>query len=81
MANIVLLKDKRGDAVYPKSHSDAIQVANEEKNLTHEELARVLGKSQSYVTNTIGLLRLPEEVKNSISHRARALQILRNKLL
>ena len=28
------------------------------------ELAKVLGKSQSYVTNMIGLLRLPEEIKN-----------------
>ena len=37
------------------------------KNLTHEELAKVLGKSQSYVTNTIGLLRLPDEVKKYVA--------------
>ena len=51
----------------------------ESRDLTHTELAKVVGKSQAYVTNTIGLLRLPEEVKDlvidnkiSMSH-ARAL--------
>ena len=38
----------------------------EAKNFTHEELAKVLGKSQSYITNTIGLLRLPEEIKDLV---------------
>ena len=33
---------------------------------THEELAKVLGKSQSYVTNMIGLVRLPDEVKQMV---------------
>jgi ParB family chromosome partitioning protein len=36
------------------------------KNLTHEELAKVLGKSQSYITNTVGLLRLPENIRELV---------------
>ncbi len=31
--------------------------------LTHEELANKIGKSRSYVTNSLGLLNLPEEVQ------------------
>lgn len=34
--------------------------------ITQEELAKRLGKSRSHITNTIGLLTLPEEVKNMI---------------
>lgn len=32
--------------------------------LTHEELATKIGKSRSYVTNSLGLLNLPEEVQD-----------------
>lgn len=35
--------------------------------LTQEELAKKLGKSRSHITNTIGLLSLPEEVKQMIT--------------
>lgn len=51
---------------------NAIEEANAYKNLlamlkiTQEELATKLGKSRSHITNTIGLLTLPEEVKNMI---------------
>lgn len=34
--------------------------------ITQEELAKRLGKSRSYITNMLGLLRLPTNVKNDI---------------
>ena len=34
--------------------------------ISQEELARRIGKSRSYVTNMIGLLKLPEDVKNDV---------------
>ena len=37
-------------------------------NITQEELAGKIGKSRVYVTNILGLLRLPEGVKNDILH-------------
>lgn len=35
-------------------------------NITQEELAVKIGKSRSHVTNTLGLLRLPDEVQNMV---------------
>ncbi len=35
-------------------------------NITQEELAQKIGKSRSYITNMLGLLRLPNEVKDDI---------------
>lgn len=54
-------------------------------NITQEELANRLGKSRSHITNMLGLLNLPEEVKDmiidnkiSMSH-ARVLSKMENK--
>ena len=38
----------------------------QELNLTQEELSKKVGKSRSHVTNMMGLLTLPEEVKDMI---------------
>jgi ParB family chromosome partitioning protein len=35
-------------------------------NITQDELAVKIGKSRSHVTNTLGLLRLPEDVQNMV---------------
>ena len=40
--------------------------------LTQEELAKRLGKSRSHITNMLGLLNLPEEVKEAITHDKKA---------
>lgn len=40
-----------------------------EFNHTHDSLAKVIGKSRSYITNTIRLLNLPEDVKNLVLER------------
>ena len=37
--------------------------------LTQEELAKRLGKSRSYITNTLGLLNLPEDIQNDINEK------------
>ena len=37
------------------------------KNITQEELAHRMGKSRSHITNMLGLLRLPSEVKTMIN--------------
>ncbi len=38
--------------------------------LTHEDLATKIGKSRSYVTNSLGLLNLPEEVQQLLLSKA-----------
>lgn len=38
-----------------------------EFNYTHEEMARVIGKSRSHITNLMRLLALPERIKEDVS--------------
>ena len=66
MMEIALLENLQREDLNPIEEANAYVKIMETKNLTHEELARVLGKSQSYVTNMIGLLRLPEEIKDYV---------------
>ena len=74
-----------------RENLNAIEEATAYKNLidamqvTQEELARRLGKSRTHITNMLGLLNLPEEVKDmmveekiSMSH-ARVLSKLQDK--
>ena len=65
MMEIALLENLQREDLNAIEEANAYIKIMEAKNLTHEELAKVLGKSQSYVTNMIGLLRLPEEDRKS----------------
>lgn len=66
MMEIALLENLQREDLNPIEEASAYVKIMEAKGLTHEELAKVLGKSQSYVTNMIGILRLPEEVKDLV---------------
>ena len=66
MMEIALLENLQREDLNAIEEANAYIKIMEAKNLTHEELAKVLGKSQSYVTNMIGLIRLPEEVKQMV---------------
>ena len=66
MMEIALLENLQREDLNAIEEATAYVKIMEAKNLTHEELAKVLGKSQSYVTNMIGLLRLPEEIKKLV---------------
>ena len=66
MMEIALLENLQREDLNPIEEAAAYQKIMETKNLTHDELAKVLGKSQSYVTNMVGLLRLPEEIKDYV---------------
>ena len=66
MMEIALLENLQREDLNPIEEAAAYVRIMEAKNLTHEELAKVLGKSQSYVTNMIGILRLPDDVKKMV---------------
>jgi len=66
MMEIALLENLQREDLNPFEEANAYVKIMEAKNLTHDELAKVLGKSQSYVTNTIGLLRLPDNIKELV---------------
>jgi ParB family chromosome partitioning protein len=66
MMEIALLENLQREDLNAIEEAAAYQKIMEAKNLTQDELAKVLGKSQSYVNNMVGLLRLPEEIKNYV---------------
>ena len=66
MMEIALLENLQREDLNPFEEANAYVKIMEAKNLTHDELAKVLGKSQSYITNTIGLLRLPENIRDLV---------------
>ena len=62
--------------------AEALQSVVERNNLTHEELARRLGKSRTAITEALAISKMPEEVKTicrlaDISSKSLLLQIVR----
>ena len=84
MAEVALLENIQRENLNPIEEAIAYKQLLEKRNLTHETLSVKVGKSRSHVTNTLGLLRLPEEVKELVSKgkismgHARALSKLEN---
>lgn len=64
MMEIALLENLQRENLNSIEEANAYVKIMDAKGLTHEELGRVVGKSQSYIANTVGLLRLPDEVKD-----------------
>ncbi|PKK96168.1 MAG: chromosome partitioning protein ParB, partial [Tenericutes bacterium HGW-Tenericutes-3] len=85
VAEIALAENLQRENLTPIEEAEAYKIVMSNLKLTQNELAEKVGKSRSHVTNTLGLLNLPEEVQNmlltsqiSMGH-ARALSKLENK--
>ena len=66
MMEIALLENLQRENLNPFEEANAYVKIMNAKGLTQEEFSKVVGKSQSYINNTIGLLRLPEDVKDMV---------------
>ncbi len=67
MMEIALLENLQRENLNPLEEATAYKKLQEALSLTQEALATRLGKSRSYITNMLGLLTLPEEVKDFIT--------------
>lgn len=67
MMEIALLENLQREDLNAIEEAMAYRTLQERLELTQEELARKVGKSRSHITNMLGLLRLPEEVKEMVS--------------
>ena len=67
MAEVALLENIQRENLNPIEEAIAYKQLLEKRNLTHETLSIKVGKSRSHVTNILGLLRLPDEVKELVS--------------
>ena len=63
MAEISLVENLQREDLSPIEEAKAYEVIIKDLNITQNELANKIGKSRSYVTNIIGLLKLPNEVQ------------------
>ena len=82
MMEIVLIENIQRENLNPIEEAMAYDSILKSSNITQDELAKKFGKSRSYITNSLGLLRLPDDTKKyvednklSMSH-ARALSKL-----
>lgn len=69
MMEIALLENLQREDLTPIEEASAYKKISDTLNLTQEELSKRVGKSRSYVTNTLGLLKLPEETQNLINEK------------
>ncbi len=67
MMEIALLENLQRENLTCIEEAEAYEKIRTSLNLTQEELAKRIGKSRSYITNAIGLLKLPEETKKLIN--------------
>ena len=67
MAEISLLENIQRENLNPIEEALAYKQLLEKSHMTHENLSTKVGKSRSYITNVIGLLRLPSEVQELVS--------------
>lgn len=66
MMEIALLENIQREDLNPIEEASAYQNIIELGGFTQEEFAKKFGKSRSHVTNMLGLLELPEQVKNYV---------------
>ena len=68
MMEIALLENLQRENLSSIEEAEAYKTMIERLNLTQDELSNKVGKSRSYVTNILGLLRLPSEVQKMIAN-------------
>lgn len=84
LAELALLENIQREDLTIVEEARAYQNALESLQLTHLELAQKIGKSRSYVSNTLGILSLPEAILDLINQgqismgHARALSKLKD---
>ncbi|MDD3113848.1 MAG: ParB/RepB/Spo0J family partition protein, partial [Candidatus Izemoplasmatales bacterium] len=84
LAELALLENIQREDLTITEEAQAYQFAIETLHLTHLELAEKIGKSRSYVSNTLGILSLPASVIDEVNQgnlsmgHARALSKLKD---
>ena len=52
---------------YNEIQPDQQEFILNQKNLTHEQIARLIGKARSHITNMLRILKLPDKIKKYIA--------------
>ena len=73
MMEIALIENIQREDLNPIDEATSISNIIKLRGYTHEEFATKFGKSRTYVTNILGLLKLPDEVKKNISPKKKSI--------
>jgi ParB family chromosome partitioning protein len=68
LREFALIENIQRENLNPIEIAESLKSLIEEHNYTHEELAKIISKSRSYVTNLLRLLSLPESVQEKIKN-------------
>lgn len=68
LAELALLENLQREDLTAVEEAIAIYKLQSKLQLTHEELGKKIGKSRTYITNLLGLLRLPNEILNDVNN-------------
>jgi ParB family chromosome partitioning protein len=79
---IALIENLQRKDLTPFEEANGIQALGERWGLTHEEIAKKIGKSRSSVTEVLGLRSIPDELKalcieNGVLSKSQLLQVAR----
>ncbi len=66
MMEIALIENIQREDLNPLEEAEAFAKIINSSNITQEEAAKKFGKSRSYITNLLGLLRLPDKTKKYV---------------
>ena len=69
MMEIALIENIQREDLNPIEEATSINNIIKLRGYTQEEFAKKFGKSRTYITNILGLLRLPEEVKKLVESK------------
>jgi|AntRauTorcE11897_2_1112592.scaffolds.fasta_scaffold00766_10 ParB family chromosome partitioning protein len=82
---LAIIENLQREDLNPVERAEAFSQLAEEFEFTHKEIAKKIGKSREYVSNSMRLLKLPEEIKQAIINgqmtegHARPIMMLRDK--
>ena len=65
---IALIENLQREDLTPLEKAEGFQRLINEHDFTHQELASILGRSRSSITNTLRLLLLPQQIKDSLNN-------------
>ncbi len=64
---LALIENVQRSDLTPLEAAEAYRQLADDFNLSHEQIAQQLGKSRVTITNTLRLLKLPEDVRNALA--------------
>ena len=69
MMEIALLENIQRENLTPLEEAHAYYNIINKSNITQDELAQKIGKDRTYITNMLGLLRLPDNIQDLVDNK------------